>query len=78
MVSGEEQEEEVRFRVKFEKFCDVKVKRSDVVHLDLSLRVSAYPIKIAFDKFGSDLECDDKLDTVQRYKIGNFGCSSVF
>ena len=31
MVSGEE--EEVRFRVKFEKFCDVKVKRSDVVHL---------------------------------------------
>lgn len=33
MVSGEEEEEEVRFRVKFEKFCDVKVKRSDVLHL---------------------------------------------
>lgn len=69
MISGEEEEEEeVRFRVKFEKLCDVKVKRSDILHLcargeDLSLRVPAYAIKIkiAFDKFGSDLECDDKL-----------------
>ena len=37
MVSGEE---EVRFRVKFEKFCDVKVKRSDVLYARVTDGVS--------------------------------------
>lgn len=40
MVSGEEEEEEVRFRVKFEKFCDVKVKRSDVLYARVTDGVS--------------------------------------